>query len=97
MDEDLAAAMALVSAHLDRVVPNDLIAFGEVGLAGEVRPVTHLAARLREAERIGFTRAVVPAGSEGLDTATGSIAITAVRNVAEAMRSLAEPSDPAPF
>lgn len=94
---DLAAAMALVSAHLDRVVPNDLIAFGEVGLAGEVRPVTHLAARLREAERIGFTRAVVPAGSEGLDTATGSIAITAVRNVAEAMRSLAEPSDPAPF
>lgn len=94
---DLAAAMALVSAHTDRVVPNDLIAIGEVGLAGEVRPVTHLAARLREAERIGFSHAVVPAGSEGIDSLGGTITITAVRNVAEAMRSLAEPAQPAPF
>ena len=50
-----------------RRAPADLVAIGEVGLAGEVRKVSNLIARLREAERIGFRRALVPAGSTGLD------------------------------
>jgi DNA repair protein RadA/Sms len=85
---DLAVAIATASAHHDRPAPHDLVAFGEVGLAGEVRKVSNLAARLREAERIGFTRAVVPAGSEGLDGFKGTISITAVQTIAEAIRCL---------
>lgn len=57
---DLAVCMAIVSSMLDRPVPDDMIAIGEVGLGGEVRSVTNLELRLREAQRMGFTRAVVP-------------------------------------
>ncbi|MCW2788450.1 MAG: repair protein RadA [Aeromicrobium sp.] len=85
---DLAVAIATFSAALEVVAPADLVAIGEVGLAGEVRKVSNLAARLREAERIGFRRAIVPAGSEGLDSFTGSIAITPVHTIAEAVLSL---------
>src|SRR5215207_3803322 len=85
---DLAIAIATLSAHSDRVAPHDLVAIGEVGLAGEVRKVSNVATRLREAERIGFRRAVVPARSEGLDGFRGSLAITAVHDIRAAMRSL---------
>ncbi len=57
---DLSVALALASSLFDRPVPDDLLAFGEVGLAGEIRPVSHLQHRLREAERLGFTRCMVP-------------------------------------
>lgn len=89
---DLAVAIATLSAVTERVVPSDLVAIGEVGLAGEVRKVSNLAARLREAERIGFRRAVVPAGSEGLDSFTGAMSIRAVHTITEAMLSLDAPS-----
>jgi DNA repair protein RadA/Sms len=58
---DLAVALALVSAHADRALPGDLVAFGEVGLGGELRQVAQMPRRLAEAARLGFTRAVVPA------------------------------------
>ena len=57
---DLATAAALVSSLTDRVVPDDLIIIGELGLAGECRAVTNLELRVREAARLGFTRAIVP-------------------------------------
>ena len=57
---DLAIATALVSSLTDRVVPDDLIIIGELGLAGECRAVTNLEQRVREASRLGFTRAIVP-------------------------------------
>ena len=57
---DLAIATALVSSLTDRVVPDDLIVIGELGLAGECRAVTNLEQRVREAARLGFTRAIVP-------------------------------------
>ena len=52
--------MAVVSSLLDKPVPDDMIAIGEVGLGGEVRNVVNLEIRLREAQRMGFTRAVIP-------------------------------------
>ncbi len=58
---DLAVAMALISSITDKVIPDDLVAIGEVGLAGECRAVASLENRVREVERIGFTRAVIPA------------------------------------
>jgi DNA repair protein RadA/Sms len=57
---DLAVAAALVSALAERPVPTDAIAFGEVALSGEVRPVAHGALRLKEAGKLGFGRAMVP-------------------------------------
>lgn len=57
---DLAVALAVASAATDRPLPPDLVAVGEVGLAGELRPVTGVQRRLAEAARLGFTRAVVP-------------------------------------
>ncbi|MET0819641.1 MAG: DNA repair protein RadA [Aeromicrobium sp.] len=89
---DLAVAVATLSAVSGLAAPTDLIAIGEVGLAGEVRKVSNLAARLREAERIGFRRAVVPAGSEGLDTFTGTMTIQAVQTIGEAMLCLDAPA-----
>jgi DNA repair protein RadA/Sms len=59
---DLAIIVAMVTARLRYAVPHDVVAIGEVGLAGELRRVPSLAQRLGEAARLGFTRAVVPAG-----------------------------------
>ena len=50
-------------AHLDRPLPGDMVAIGEVGLVGEVRQVNDLERRLKEAARLGFRRAIVPASA----------------------------------
>lgn len=57
---DLSIALAVASAALEKPLPNRFLAFGEVGLAGEVRPVSGLQRRLQEAARLGFTHAIVP-------------------------------------
>jgi DNA repair protein RadA/Sms len=63
MDEpagDLPVAMALYSGIMDKQIDEELIAFGEIGLGGEIRSVSHIAQRIREAERMGFKTCVVP-------------------------------------
>ena len=57
---DLALALAVASAAADRALPADVVAVGEVGLAGEIRRVTGVQRRLAEAARLGFRRALVP-------------------------------------
>ena len=57
---DLSVALALVSNLTDRLIPDDLIAIGEIGLAGEVRAVNHIQNRVSEACRLGFVRCMVP-------------------------------------
>ncbi len=57
---DLGIALAVASAHRDLSVPKDMVATGEVGLAGEVRFVSQLEQRLKEAEKLGFKRAIIP-------------------------------------
>ena len=59
---DLAVAAALISSWTERPVPIDTIAFGEVALSGEIRPVAHAGLRLKEAGKLGFEKAYVPAG-----------------------------------
>ena len=61
---DLAVALAVGSAAKGLALPADLIAIGEVGLAGEIRKVTGATQRIAEAARLGFKRAMVPAGSD---------------------------------
>ncbi len=57
---DLSIAMALISGITDKVIPDSLIAFGEIGLAGEVRAVSHIDYRVKEAVRLGFTKILLP-------------------------------------
>lgn len=61
---DLPAAAALISSLTKRALPADMVMIGEISLSGEIRPVTHLKARLKEAEKLGFARALVPAASK---------------------------------
>lgn len=57
---DLAVAISLISSLTNRIVPNDLIAFGEIGLSGEVRSVSHAEYRVKEAVRLGFKNIILP-------------------------------------
>ncbi|MHA1107790.1 MAG: DNA repair protein RadA [Alphaproteobacteria bacterium] len=62
---DLAVAAALVSAAIDSPAPADAVVFGEIGLSGEVRRVSQAEARLKEAAKLGFARAILPAPARG--------------------------------
>jgi DNA repair protein RadA/Sms len=57
---DAAAALALISSITDKIIPEDLLAIGEIGLAGECRAVSSLETRVKEAERLGFQRVIIP-------------------------------------
>jgi DNA repair protein RadA/Sms len=82
---DLAVALALASAITDRPVVPGAIAFGEVGLAGEVRPVTGAARRLSEVARLGFTTAVVPPGVLGSGPVPDGLRVVEAPTVLEAV------------
>ncbi|WP_125773304.1 DNA repair protein RadA [Antribacter gilvus] len=80
---DLATALALVSARTGEALPTGTVAIGEVGLSGDLRPVTGLERRLSEAARLGFARAVVPAGA-GVRAPAG-LQLLEARHIAEAV------------
>jgi DNA repair protein RadA/Sms len=85
---DLAVAISLASSTANLSVPQGVVAIGEVGLAGEVRRVAGLARRLAEAERMGFRRAFVPAGSAGLEGSRDAgqlIEVVQVEDIREAL------------
>src|SRR5207244_10982886 len=75
---DLAAAAALVSSLVNAQLPTDAVYFGEISLSGVVRPVAQTAARLKEAAKLGFGRAVLPESARGEVGADGGLALTAV-------------------
>jgi len=80
---DLAVAAALVSALADRPLPDKASWFGEVSLAGEIRPVAHAPLRLREAAKLGFARAYGPAGAAGMEDARGYRGLAALANLVD--------------
>jgi len=65
---DLAAAAALVSSVSDVALPQDCVVFGEISLSGEIRAVSRADARMKEAAKLGFTRALCPASSDTSQT-----------------------------
>lgn len=81
---DLALLLALVSSLRDRPLPLDLVIFGEVGLAGEIRPVPSGQERIAEASKHGFTRAVVPAANAPKNPPAG-MKIYPVKKLADAL------------
>ncbi|MDJ0767993.1 MAG: DNA repair protein RadA [Ilumatobacter sp.] len=78
---DLGVCLSVVSAVNDRPLPADLVAFGEVGLGGEVRQVAHAPRRAAEAARLGFRRAIVPRSSPDAD----GLHLVRVATIAEAL------------
>jgi DNA repair protein RadA/Sms len=81
---DLAVLMAIVSSLTNRPLPAKLVVFGEVGLAGEVRPVQRGQERLREAAKLGFTHALIPEANKPRQPIAG-LQVIAVRRVADAV------------
>ena len=81
---DLAVSLAIVSSFRNRALPPKHVVFGEVGLAGEVRPVQRGQERLREAAKLGFTHAIVPAANRPKQRIEG-IEVIAVERLLEAV------------
>ena len=87
---DLAVTLAIVSSLTNRALPEKLIVFGEIGLTGEIRPAPRGQERLREAAKLGFTRALIPVANapkqpiEGIET----IAVARVEEAVSRLREL---------
>jgi DNA repair protein RadA/Sms len=88
---DLAVALSMASSVADRALPRGTIALGEVGLAGEIRPVTGVPRRLAEAARLGFARAVVPGGSLGGGPTPEGMQVVEVTDIRSAVRLMTQP------
>ena len=96
---DLAVTLALASSLRDRPIDTRTVAVGEIGLLGELRPVAGLDRRLREAARLGFERAIVPAARGGAAAEVPGIRVVAAANLRDALAAAlggpASRSDPA--
>jgi len=86
---DLALILAIISSFRDKSLPQDLVVFGEVGLAGEIRPVPSGQERLHEAAKHGFKRAIVPKANVPRGGIPG-MKIIGVARLAEAIDAVAE-------
>lgn len=86
---DLSVIAAVLSSNVDTGIPRDICFAGEVGLSGEVRPVSRILQRIAEADKLGFRTIVVPsANMQGVDTKKFKIRIVPVKKVEEALREL---------
>lgn len=86
---DLAVIAAILSSNVDMVIPRGWCMTGEVGLTGEIRPVTRIEQRISEAQKLGMTDIIIPQGNlKGFDTSKLTIRIHEVAKVADAFREL---------
>ncbi len=84
---DLGIAFAVATSFLDRSIDPGLVAVGEVGLTGEIRAVQNLGARLKEAQRLGFNKAIVPKVNLPLQNPPSKMEIIGVDTLADALRA----------
>jgi DNA repair protein RadA/Sms len=87
---DLAAACAIVSANSGFICPKDIVVFGEVGLAGEVRSVSFPSERLAEAEKLGFKKAIIPKGNLKNLSYKGKIEVFGAETLDAAVKKIRE-------
>ena len=87
---DLAAVLAIASSYLDKAVPDDMAAVGEIGLSGEVRSISHLDQRLSEVQRLGFSSCMIPAHRSGELKSHSGLKLFPVENIGQALRLLAQ-------
>lgn len=85
---DLAIALALISGITDRALPDDLIAFGEIGLSGECRAVAHFDYRVKESARLGFQKIVFPQKNAGKTTVKTNADLIGVSNLYDTLKLL---------
>ena len=86
---DLAVIAAILSSNVDMAIPCGWCMTGEVGLTGEIRPVTRIEQRITEAQKLGMTDILIPEGNlKGFDTSKLTIRIHEVAKVADAFRAL---------
>lgn len=86
---DMAVVAAILSSNMDMAIGNGICFAGEVGLSGEIRPVSHLEKRISEAERLGMGAILVPKNNlKGIDASSRSIKIAEVSKVEEAFKAL---------
>ena len=86
---DLAVCLAVVSSLTDKPIPAKVAAFGEIGLAGEVRPAPRGQERLKEAAKLGFEKAIVPKANAPKAKIAG-LEVLAVERIDQAVRLLRE-------
>jgi DNA repair protein RadA/Sms len=82
---DLALALAIASSFQNLPLPADLAAVGEVGLSGELRAVSHLSRRLREAAKLGFNRCIIPATHRKSSEVPDGMQVLPARSLADAL------------
>ena len=86
---DLAVIAAVLSSNGDMPIDTDVCMTGEVGLSGEIRPVSRIEQRIAEAQKLGFQRILIPSHNmKGIDARQYKIEVVPVRRVAEAVREL---------
>lgn len=86
---DLAVIGAILSSNIDTAIPNDVVMTGEIGLSGEIRPVTRIEQRITEAAKMSMRRIIVPKGNlKGFNRSKVEIEIVEVGKVEEALRAL---------
>jgi DNA repair protein RadA/Sms len=86
---DLAAAAALVSSLAGASLPAEAVYFGEVSLSGAIRPVAQSAARLKEAAKLGFSRAFAPDATRGEAGADSGMTLTAIGSLTDLVADVA--------
>ena len=85
---DLAVCVSIASSLIDKVVDNQTIIIGEVGLGGEIRSVGHIEKRIQEAQKLGFKSAIIPAGNLKGIKQSDAIKVISVDNVKDAITKL---------
>ena len=87
---DLALTIALISSYLDKPLPQDLVVWGEVGLAGEVRGVGHSSLRAAEASKLGFTACLMPTSNSERLSQEMDVRCIGVRSLQEVLQMVFE-------
>src|SRR6202012_3767320 len=91
---DLAAAAALVSSLVNAPLPADAVYFGEISLSGAIRPVAQTSARLKEAAKLGFGRAVIPESARGEAGGDAGLALNTVGGLTSLVADIAASAPP---
>jgi DNA repair protein RadA/Sms len=91
---DLGIAVAVLASFRDRIVDPNLVLIGEIGLGGQVRSVSQVELRLKEAEKLGFTRAIVPKGQAPVSGPIGKLTVLEVSRVVDAIAIALQGSQP---
>lgn len=87
---DLGVAMAVISSYRDIIIPSDVVIIGELGLGGEVRSVTQIESRIKEASKLGFKKVVIPQSSLPLKEKINGIEIIPVKKLLDAVIKLTQ-------